>query len=317
MGPTASSSGPSRHTPVLYQQTLNALRAEPGGRFVDGTVGAGGHAAGILEASDPTGMLLGLDRDLQALQVAARRLQKFESRYRLVEASYDRMDEVAAEMGWGQVDGVLLDLGLSSMQLDDPARGFSFRHEGPLDMRFGPGVKRTAADIVNELPEEELAGLIAEYGEERHAHRIAHAIVEARPLRTTVELAQLVNRALGRSGGRIHPATRTFQAIRIAVNDELAVLRRGLRVSLDLLAPGGRLVVIAFHSLEDRIVKQFMRRESRDCICPPDQPVCTCDHRAQLSLIQRKPIQADEEEIRDNPRARSARLRVAERLEPA
>lgn len=317
MGPTSRPSGPSYHTPVLYKQTLEALRAEQGRRFVDGTVGAGGHAAGLLSASAPEGELLGLDRDPVALELAGERLSQFGDRCHLRQESYERMGSVAASIGWEEVDGVLLDLGLSSIQLDDPSRGFSFRYEGPLDMRFGPGVSQTAAEIVNELREEELAGLIADYGEERYARRIAHAIVESRPLETTIELARVVSRAVGRSGGRIHPATRTFQAIRIAVNDELATLERGLNTALALLSPGGRLVVIAFHSLEDRIVKQFMRRESRDCLCPPEQPICTCDHRAQLSLIRRKPIQADEEEVRDNPRARSARLRVAERLETA
>lgn len=314
MGPGAQPSGPHDHTPVLLQETLAALQLHAGGRYLDGTVGAGGHAAGLLEKTSPDGHLLGLDRDPQALKVARRRLARYGDRAHLVQASYDSMGAIAGEIGWRHVDGVLLDLGLSSLQLADPERGFSFRFEGPLDMRFGPEIERTAADWVNETGEEELAAIIAEYGEDRKARRIARAIVAARPLETTLQLAQVVSQAVGRSGGRIHPATRTFQALRIAVNDELAVLERGLTAALELLAPAGRLAVLAFHSLEDRIVKQFMRRESRDCICPPHQPVCTCEHRAQITLVQRKPIQATEEEIRDNPRARSARLRVAERL---
>jgi 16S rRNA (cytosine1402-N4)-methyltransferase len=224
------------------------------------------------------------------------------------------MSLLAGELGWSQVDGILLDLGLSSMQLDDPTRGFAFRLDGPLDMRFGPEPGPTAADLVNELPEQELAELIRKFGEESGARRIAKAIVLARPVTTTTELAQVISQAVGRAGGRIHPATQTFQALRIAVNQELAVLERGLNAALGLLAPGGRLAVIAFHSLEDRLVKHFMRRESQDCICPPEQPVCTCDHQAQIRLIGRKPVMATPEEIERNRRARSARLRIAERL---
>lgn len=317
MGPRSSAAGPAAHTPVLYKQTLSGLRPRAGGRYVDGTVGAGGHAAGVLELSAPDGALLGLDRDPTALKLAAERLIAFGDRVQLAQASYERMGTIAHEIGWDAVDGVLLDLGLSSMQLDTAERGFSFRLEGPLDMRFGPGVERTAGGLVNELDEGELAAILKNYGEERQARRIARAIVAARPLNTTTDLAHVVQTALGRSGGRIHPATRTFQALRIAVNDELGVLERGLQSALQLLSPGGRLAVIAFHSLEDRIVKQFMRRESQDCICPPEQPICTCDHVAQLRLIGRKPIQASDEEVQRNPRARSARLRIAEKLGPA
>jgi 16S rRNA (cytosine1402-N4)-methyltransferase len=317
MGPNPSASGPAAHTPVLYKQTLAGLRPQAGGRYIDGTVGAGGHAAGVLERSAPDGLLLGLDRDPSALELAAAHLSSFGDRVHLVQASYERMEMAAQDIGWQAVDGVLLDLGLSSMQLDSAERGFSFRFEGPLDMRFGPGVKRTAAELVNELEEDELAAILRDYGEERRARRIARAIVAARPLDTTTELARVVLSALGRSGGRIHPATRTFQALRIAVNDELGTLERGLQAALRLLSPGGRLAVIAFHSLEDRIVKQFMKRESQDCICPPEQPVCTCDHVAQIRLVQRKPIQASGNELMRNPRARSARLRVAEKLSQA
>lgn len=314
MGPKPSEPGPAAHTPVLYKQTLSGIRPQAGGRYVDGTVGAGGHAAGILEQSAPDGELLGLDRDPQALALAADRLRAFGDRFQLVEASYERMGQIAADLGWEGADGVLLDLGLSSMQLDSAGRGFSFRTEGPLDMRFGPGVERTASDLVNEWAEDELASVLWEYGEERQAKRIARAIVAARPLETTTDLVRVVLTALGRSGGRIHPATRTFQALRIAVNDELGTLERGLQAALELLSPGGRLAVIAFHSLEDRIVKRFMRRESQDCICPPEQPICTCDHVAQLRLVQRKPIRPSAQEVDRNPRARSARLRLAERL---
>lgn len=303
-----------RHTPVLYQRVLSALIVSAGARYIDGTVGAGGHAAGILEASAPDGQLLGLDRDPAALNLAKHRLATFGARVHLQHGSYASMVAHADSLGWDKVEGVLLDLGISSMQVDDAKRGFSFRLEGPLDMRFDPTQPLTAADLVNDLPEGKLAEIIARYGEEPRARRVARAIVDARPLETTRELADVVAQAAGRTRTSIHPATRTFQALRIAVNDELEALEVGLSQAVDMLAPGGRLVVIAFHSLEDRRVKQFFKRESRDCICPPHQPVCTCAHSARLRLHERRPIRADEAEVRANPRARSARLRVAERL---
>lgn len=314
MGPEKEPDGPADHTPVLYNQILSALEPRPGGRYLDGTVGGGGHALGLLEKSAPDGLLLGLDRDPKALEVAGKRLTPYEGRFELKQASYAEMAEQAGRLGWTEVNGVLLDLGLSSMQLEDAERGFSFQREGPLDMRFGPGIERTAADLLNHLDERELADLLATYGEERRAGRIARAIVERRPLKTTLELAQIVRQALGGRGGRIHPATRTFQALRIAVNDELETLKLGLEAALSLMAGGGRLAVISFHSLEDRIVKQFIRRESEDCVCPPEQPVCTCEHEATLRPLFKKPLRPSEEEILANPRSRSARLRVAERL---
>ncbi len=250
-----------------------------------------------------------------ALEVARARLAPYGERVALVHNSFARLSECARAHDFVPVDGVLLDLGLSSLQLADPSRGFAFMKPGPLDMRFDPqSGEPTAADLVNELPAEELARLLYRYGEERAARRVAEAIVAARPLRTTDELAAVVAQVLKRRG-RIHPATRTFQALRIAVNDELAALEAVLPQAVEILAPGGRLAVISFHSLEDRIVKRFLRRESRDCICPPEAPVCTCGHRAALRLITRKPIRPTPEETAANPRARSARLRVAERLE--
>ncbi len=305
---------PAQHTPVLLEEVIAALRPDRGDHFIDGTLGAGGHAWALLNTAPENAELLGIDRDPAALALAKERLNEFQGRVHLRQGSYHRMDRLAAGLGWDQVDGILLDLGLSSMQLDDPERGFAFRLEGPLDMRFGPGVEQSAEDLVNNLREEELAQLIVEYGEDRQARRIARAIVEARPLHSTTELAGVISRAVGRAGGRIHPATRTFQALRIAVNQELEVLENGLETAIDLLRPGGRMAVIAFHSLEDRIVKNYFRRESQDCICPPEQPICTCDHQARLRLIGPKPIMADEAEIERNRRARSARLRVAERL---
>jgi 16S rRNA (cytosine1402-N4)-methyltransferase len=303
------------HQPVLLAEVLDGLALEPGARVIDGTLGAGGHAEAILAATALTGQLLGIDRDSTALEIAQTRLAQYAKRLHTWHGSYAEMAQAAAESGFGAVDAVLLDLGLSSLQLDDPQRGFAFRYDAPLDMRFDRRTPLTAADLVNELSEEDLAGLIRDYGEERHARRIAAAILAARPLRSTSALQETVARAVPPSRrARIHPATRTFQALRIAVNDELGALERGLPQAVDLLKPGGRLAVIGFHSLEDRIVKQFMRREAADCVCPPEQPVCTCDHEARLRLVNRKPLTASAAEIARNLRSRSARLRIAERL---
>ena len=302
------------HQPVLYNEIIHALQPQSSNSYVDGTLGAGGHARGILEASFPDGRLLGMDVDPQALAAAWERLAEFGSRAVIIQASYTTLSEQLDELGWDKVDGILLDLGLSSMQVDTPERGFSFKADAPLDMRFDPRNPATAADLVNYLPEKELADLIYRYGEERRSRQIARAIVKARPIETTQELAQLVARAV--RGGRqdIHPATKTFQALRIAVNQELESLETVLPQAVASLNPGGRLAVIAFHSLEDRIVKQFFRQESRDCICPPRQPVCTCNHQATIREITRRPIMPQDKEIQENPRARSARLRVAEKI---
>ena len=303
-----------RHTPVLYQRVLSALNPCAGARYIDGTLGLGGHALGILEASAPDGQLLGIDVDPIALSKAKKRLAHFGDRAHIQQGNYAEMANHATSLGWDQVDGVLLDLGFSSLQVDDPERGFSFQTEGPLDMRFDPSQSTTAADLVNQLPEGELAEIIAHYGEEPRARRVARAIVRGRPLRTTLELAEVVANAAGRTRRGTHPATRTFQALRMAVNMELATLESGLVQAVGLLAPGGRIVVISFHSLEDRIVKRYFRQESRDCVCTPEQPVCTCEHHARVEIKTRRPIRPSEAEIDANPRARSARMRVAERL---
>ncbi len=313
----AASSGASSapfHRPVLYQEVLAALQPRAGGWYVDGTVGAGGHAAGLLAGSTPGGRLLGVDRDPAALDLARERLAEFGERAVLVQATYAELQAVLADRGWPKVDGIVLDLGLSSMQLDDPKRGFAFKQEGPLDMRFDPNQALRASDLVNKWPEDELADVIRTLGEERRARKVARAIVAARPLGTTAELAAVVSRILGRAGGRVHPATRTFQALRMAVNDELGQIERGLGQAIGALAPGGRLAVIAFHSLEDRLVKRTFKTESTDCLCPPGAVVCTCGHQASLRLVSRKIIRPTEREMVENPRSRSARLRVAERL---
>jgi len=314
MGASTMDAGPGPHAPVLYQQALSALEPRAGGHYIDGTLGGGGHAFGILQAADPDGELLGLDRDPDALELAARRLRPFGNRVHLCQGSFADMALHASAVGWGQVDGILLDLGLSSRQLDDPERGFSFLREGPLDMRFDRTQRLTAEEVVNGWPEEELAGLLRDYGEQTAAARLARAIIAARPLRTTTELAQVVARTVGRRRKGIHPATQTFQALRIAVNDELGALEAGLEAVPGLLRAGGRVAVISFHSLEDRLVKRFLRREERDCVCPPRQPVCTCGHEATLALTVRRAIRPEAAEIQANPRARSARLRFAERV---
>jgi 16S rRNA (cytosine1402-N4)-methyltransferase len=306
------------HESVLYDEVLSRLEAAPGGCYIDGTIGAGGHAKGILTATAPDGRLLGLDADPSALEISRQRLESFGDRVTLVNANFGRLGEVAERMGFDQVDGVLLDLGLSSMQLADPARGFSFRLEGPLDMRFDPGTSRVAADLVNSLSERDLADVIYRYGEEPAARSIARAIVAARPVHTTTELAEVVAQARRGRAGRFrhrtsswrHPATRTFQALRVAVNAELENLECGLDSSLRVLRPGGRLAVITFHSLEDRVAKRLFARESRDCICPPEALTCSCDHRARVELITKKPVLPSSREVGRNPRSRSAKLRV-------
>jgi 16S rRNA (cytosine1402-N4)-methyltransferase len=308
----------SPHLPVLYHEILDALQPRMGRRYVDGTLGAGGHAAGILEASAPDGQLLGLDVDPQALSLARQRLSEYGARVVIVQASYTTLSDQLKALHWPPVEGILLDLGASSMQFDTPERGFSFQVDAPLDMRFDPRNPISAADLVNNLPERELADLIFRYGEERHSRKVARAIVKARPIYTTGQLAKLVSEAVPsgrrRSRDHLHPATRTFQALRIVVNRELEALESCLPQAVSALAPGGRLAIIAFHSLEDRIVKQYFRQESRDCICPPGQPVCTCEHVAVLKEITRRPIRPQDAEIDRNPRSRSARLRVAEKL---
>jgi 16S rRNA (cytosine1402-N4)-methyltransferase len=276
-------------------------------------VGGGGHACGILAASAPDGELLGIDADPMAVASAGERLAEFGKRVTLVRGNFADVEEIALEHGFDSVDGILLDLGLSSLQLEAAGRGFSFQLDGPLDMRFTSSQTTTAADLVNSLPMEALAGILSRYGEEPQARRIARSIVAERPINTTRELAALVERTVGRRG-RLHPATRAFQALRMAVNEELECLAEALPQALRLLVPGGRLAITSFHSLEDRLVKEFFRNEARDCLCPPEVPVCTCDHRATLGIVTKKPIRPSAEEVAANPRSRSAKLRIAFRL---
>jgi len=305
----------SKHTPVLLTETLEILSPRPRGRYIDATLGGGGHAEAILEASAPTGRLLGLDADPRAIERVAQRLARFGERVTLVQANFRHMATIAQAHGFAQADGILFDLGVSSYHLDEAEQGFSFLKEGPLDMRLNPLSGPSAADIVNSVDEETLADILYQYGEERRSRRIARAIVAHRPITTTTQLADVVVGAIGRKpGARLHPATRTFQALRIYVNDELGALEAALPQAISLLKPGGVLAVITFHSLEDRIVKHYFRQESRDCICPPHTPICTCGHKAQVELIHRKGLTPSPNEVARNPRSRSARLRAVRKL---
>lgn len=305
---------PFPHQPVLYQEVLNALAPQSGRYYLDGTLGAGGHAEGILTASAPSGRLLGLDLDPKALAIARQRLFPFEDRVVIQQANYLAAKEILKDLGWHHLHGILLDLGLSSMQIDQPERGFSFLMDGPLDMRFDQETAISAGDLVNELTEEELAEIIWLYGEERYARRVARGIVAARPIYSTLILARVIKDAVPGYGSRIHPATRTFQALRIATNKELDALALALPRLISCLAVGGRIAVITFQSLEDRIVKHYFRRESQDCVCPPEQPICTCDHIASLRVLTKKPIRPTRKEVKENPRSSSAKLRVAEKI---
>jgi 16S rRNA (cytosine1402-N4)-methyltransferase len=297
----------------MLEESLQALAVGPGGRFIDGTVGAGGHSRAILEMSAPGGQLLGFDADPTSLEVARQNLGHFEGDYLLINKNFDNMEAVARASDFYPVHGVILDLGLASMQLTAAGRGFSFQHGQPLDMRFSPEQTLTAADIINTYDETEIADILWRYGEERKSRLIARRIVEHRPLQTTTELAALVSRAVGRHED-IHPATRTFQALRIAVNDELTRLESTLDQATRLLGFGGRLVVISYHSLEDRIVKHFLQQASVDCVCPPELPECRCGHAARLRLLNKKVVTPSAEELKRNPRSRSAKLRAAERI---
>jgi 16S rRNA (cytosine1402-N4)-methyltransferase len=304
------------HVPVLVNEVIEGLQPHPGGHFIDCTVGLGGHATTILEKISPSGRLLGIDADPEAIKISQDRLSDYGQAATLVNDSFVNLEAICERYHFHPVDGILFDLGVSSLQLDTAERGFSFQLDAPLDMRFNPEQGLTASDIVNRFSEQELAELIERYGEERHSRRIARLIVQNRPIASTTELARLVEQASGSATrrGKIHPATRTFMALRIAVNNELQNLELALKQTPNLLRPGGRLAVISYHSLEDRIVKQFMRFAASTCVCPPGTVVCRCAHVPTLKLISRKVIKPTSLEIESNPRSRSARLRIAERL---
>ena len=308
------------HVPVMVEEVMQALAPHPGSLQIDGTLGGGGHAVRILEAISPGGRLLGLDADPAAIERASHRLAPYGTRAVLRQANFEDLAALAAENGFDPADGLLLDLGLSSHQLADEARGFSFRAAGTLDMRFDPARGEPASALLERLDERELATLFRRYGEEPFAGRIARTIVEARartPLASAAALADVIEGAVpARPAGRrrVHPATRVFQALRIAVNRELEVLEAVLAAGVQILRPGGRIVVLTYHSLEDRIVKRFIAAERRGCVCPPEVPICVCGRSPRLRVVPGTPATPSQDEVASNPRARSARLRAAERL---
>ena len=306
------------HRPVLLDECIEGLRIRPGGLYLDGTLGRAGHSREIAKRLD-TGRLVCIDRDQAALDAAQDRLAGCLDKVELIHGNFGDLAELLDGRGLGPFDGMLFDLGVSSPQLDDPERGFSYMHDAPLDMRMDRSEALTAAIVVNEWPQEELKRILWQYGEERYAPQIAAAIARRRadkPIGTTLELVAVIRGAVPARavGGQQQPATRSFQAIRIAVNDELAAVDRMLQAAVPRLSPGGRLAVISFHSLEDRIVKNALAAFARGCTCPPDFPVCVCGKTPQVRLVNRKPILSGEAELNENPRARSAKLRLAEKL---
>lgn len=298
------------HIPVLLKEVIEAIKVIPGGQYIDCTLGGGGHSAAILEQG---GQVLGIDIDPQAIELARERLHPYGKKAILINESYENLEEICNRTGFHSTRGVLFDLGMSSLQLGDTKRGFSFQHEAPLNMCYNPSQEITAATIVNTFTQKEIADIIKRYGEDRRGNEIARSIVAKRPLNTTLELAATVARAVG-TRGRIHPATKTFQALRIAVNRELERLKIALKQALNILEVGGRIVVISYHSLEDRLVKDFFRVESQSCLCPPRTPVCICSHHATLKLITKRVVTPTHTEVLANPRSRSAKMRAAERI---
>lgn len=310
---------PFSHKPIMVKEVLQGLNTGAEGVFVDCTLGGGGHAHALLESTSPNVSLVGLDQDPEALQAAGEKLAPFAGRFTLVRANFAQLSTALEELQLKAVDGFLFDLGVSSYQLDNPARGFSYMHDAPLDMRMDPTGAVTARELVNNLSERELSNIIKRYGEERWAARIASYIIQARQkneIKTTFELVDIIKRAIPARARREgpHPAKRTFQALRIAVNDELGILKGAFREAVAWLKPGGRLCVITFHSLEDRIAKETFKEMANPCKCPPKFPVCTCGLKPEIKLVNNKPIIPTAEELDENPRARSAKLRVVEKL---
>ena len=308
----------SIHTSVLLKETIDSLNVRDGGTYLDATLGLGGHTFELLKRSAKT-LVVGVDQDRQALTAAGERLAEFGNRVRLVNANFSEIKAVASELGLEEFAGIVADLGVSSLQLDSEERGFSFRFDSPLDMRMDPDSGMpTAADLLLSFSEKEIADTIYNFGEERHSRRIARRIVERReagdPITTTRALAELVERSVPRSKDKIHPATRTFQALRIAVNRELEILERFLRDAIELLTTDGRLAVITFHSLEDRIVKQTFQKFSGKCFCPPRMPQCICGTQKIIEIVTKKPVVPGDDEQKQNPRSRSAKLRVVRRI---
>ncbi len=309
------------HQPVMLEEVVEGLHIKSHGIYVDATIGAGGHAEAILQQLGSRGILIGIDWDGDALGFARTRLARYSGRVKICRENFANLEAILGGVGVEQVDGVLFDLGISSLQLARAKRGFGFQLDGPLDMRMDSRRKLNAAILVNGTPREELAGLLRRYGEEKKAKQIARAIevrLRRSAIRTTKELADLVAKVVGRSPrSRIHPATRTFMALRIAVNDEMANLDAGLKAAVRVLGPGGRLCAISFHSLEDRIVKRAFARFARGCVCPPELPVCACERKPVLTIVTKRPTRPRAEEVAANPRCRSAKMRIAERTKEA
>ncbi|MQF82956.1 16S rRNA (cytosine(1402)-N(4))-methyltransferase RsmH [SAR202 cluster bacterium AD-802-E10_MRT_200m] len=301
------------HVPVLMQEVCDALNPQAFGKYIDGTVGEGGHSEAILASGSPGCRLFGIDADPEAIDSAWSRLAKFGSRVVLEQSNFVSITELATEAGFVPCDGIIMDLGLSSLQLEGEGRGFSFQREGPLDMRFDPRQERTGAQVINNYSGKELQRIFEQFGELRNARRIAEGIVEMRPFYSSLGLANFLYRLIGRHG-RIHPATKVFQAVRIEVNRELQALESGLNQVIKLLGRRRRLAVISYHSLEDRIVKRVLARAAAQCVCPPKLPVCMCQHIPEVKLVTKKPMTPSWLEIKGNPRSRSARLRVAEHV---
>lgn len=309
------------HIPVLYEETLEKLITDKNGVYLDCTLGGGGHSEGILKSLDEGGKLISIDQDQQAIDFASKRLEKYGKKWEVYKDNFENLDTVLYLAGYDEIDGILMDIGVSSTQLDDPERGFSFRYDTKLDMRMNKNAKVSAYEVVNEYEEGELAKLIYEYGEEKASRKIARLIVEAREekaIETTGELVEIIKKAVPFKGGKgkkaKHPATQTFQAIRIEVNRELEVLKTAIDKAVACLKPGGRLGIITFHSLEDRIVKNKFRELATSCICPSELPICMCNNKAKVKLVTRKPIAPNAKELEFNIRARSSKLRVVEKL---
>ena len=317
MSGNGSGNPPEFHEPVMLSEVLDALQVIPGGRYIDATLGEGGHARAILRAASPGGQLIGIDADPEAVVSAEKRLEEFGSLVRIVNENFAEMQAIATRYEFAPVHGVLMDLGVSSLQLDRESRGFSFRRSDPLDMRFSNDGGLDANKIVNQYSERELGDIIYRYGDERASRRIASAIVENRPVKNALQLADIISSVKRRGHRGIHSATQTFQALRIAVNDEMVALKAGLEQAVNVTGTGGRIVVISYHSLEDRIVKNFFRTAASDCICDSEgrqSPFCTCNHTPRLKLVIRGALTPSSSEVDANPRSRSAKLRVASRI---
>ncbi len=303
------------HNPVLTNEVIKGLNITPGGRYIDATLGEGGHSTNILIKSDPGGQVLGIDADHEAVSVAQKRVNYSSDKFLAVNDNFKNIRSIAMKYNFSPVHGILFDLGVSSLQLDAESRGFSFRRADPLDMRFSYNQNLSASQIINNYDENELANLIFYFGEEKKSRKIAKTIVRNRPIKSSLELAELICEVIPRKKNqKINPATKTFQAIRIAVNDELSALETALNESLTVIGEGGRIAVISYHSLEDRIVKNFFKKQSSECICPPRSPVCICKHEKTIKIISKKPIIPSTNEVNNNPRSRSAKLRIAERI---